>query len=362
MGALASATGWRRRGQCRKSPGGRSVQPGFATGPAPGPGAWGLPARPARPRRWLPALFCRRPGRNEKGIAARSRRRDRSGSRQIAVALPAARRAQPGNTVAEHSLDPDINRERVEMLVAEEQHAVGDLGADPAQPGQGSQGGGAVQRPPRLQPGIPPLIPCGEPLGRHQQADRAETQPAGPQFRFLQSCNPLDRRIGEQVRRPGIARRLTEPPAQRVGNLRDVRHLLEGRGDERRQTFPEWLPDDPQAAAGGERGLHRRIAGQGRVDFLQRMIQREITLDRRGAAWRGPQRLAALLDVDRRGTNYPRVPTPQPPPMENLPQFRVSPRLNSPGRGMASSVGKVVVSGERPPFGPCPDFGRQRMK
>src|SRR6185295_14507563 len=68
-------------------------------------------------------------------------------------------------------------------------------------------------------------------------------------------------------------------------------HLLHRRTDERSQTFPLRLPDDPETATELPCCAHHRIPWKRRANPGERMVEREIVRDQL-LAWRGELRRA----------------------------------------------------------------------
>src|SRR5262249_5716443 len=86
-------------------------------------------------------------------------------------------------------------------------------------------------------------------------------------------------------------------------------HLFHRRTDECCQTFPLWLPNDPQPPTKIARSAHYRILGKGIADLRQWMIKREVTRNTLRKTRRlkavefqapiaGAQDFSTLLDID----------------------------------------------------------------
>jgi len=98
--------------------------------------------------------------------------------------------------------------------------------------------------------------------------------------------------------------------------LPDLRHLFHRRTDKGGQTFPSWLSNNPKAATKIARRIHDRVARQRPADFLEGMIEREVTRNDLGsrarlACWfrrlakTNFQNVPALLHVNRAIANHP---------------------------------------------------------
>src|SRR5436190_10210780 len=72
---------------------------------------------------------------------------------------------------------------------------------------------------------------------------------------------------------------VTKAATQRERNLTNMCHLFHRGTDERGQAFPSRLANNSQTAAKAPSRVHCRVIREGRADFCQWMIKREITRD-----------------------------------------------------------------------------------
>ncbi len=154
---------------------------------------------------------------------------------------------------------------------------------------------------------------------------------------------------------------LVDPPypaetfSQCARDLPNMRDLLHRRANERRQTFPLWLSDNPEPATKISRRIHGRIIRQRGADLREWVIEREVTRDRgmgilpmffqTSAGSRchcGAQHLAALLNMNRLILDRPDKPAVDLLPMKDLTRIECLLEIEI-GRGNRSELHKENV-------------------
>ena len=220
--------------------------------------------------------------------------------------------------LAQRPGNPDIHRKRRRKAIGEQQHAVGDLFARRRASFINSARASSTRQ---LPEAFERKLARNDPAGS-AQADTARGNPSCMRAIPPRSARPSARPSERQT--PALSRRdryrLTVALAQRADDLPDLHDLLRGGENERCQTFPRVLPQQPQTATRFHRRAQMRIvAGKRGQHRAQVHVGLEKLLEPRPFAlrFRGAYRRWLSSDCRRLTQRPPTTPTQL---------FRIAPR------------------------------------